>query len=174
MLKSIKSLAILVSLAVTTIAVPSLAETSYTAKPNKGAGQLIGGLIGYKLADEMSKDKSKGQQNFAKILGALVGASIGGKAASGVDKKDAMILESDNPIMDNTGIAALRTGQVQYWQNPRTGSHGVIEPTVAYYKVVNGYQLPCRQLYTQSVRNNIPHKGQMEACMYNDGVWRKQ
>ena len=149
-------------------------ETSYQARPNVGLAQIIGGLVGGKIANEITKDKKQGHQNIATILGALVGASVAGKAALPADQRDARFLEHDNEIMERTGMYALHSGQRQYWSNPVTGSEGVMVPSDMYYASFTGQQEVCRTLNTQSMRNNIPHHGQIVACKVNNTWVRRQ
>ena len=138
--------------------------TGYNSNQKQAAGTVAGALAGAAVGKQFGSGDGK---KWATGIGALLGASLGSSIGASADRADQMWLASDDRYVEDAGLVAMQTGQVQRWQNPNTGSWGVITPYNTHYM---GTQM-CREFEMTSVRGTLPHEAKGTACQTSNGTW---
>ena len=162
--KSVVALTLAVSLSACASSQNSYQTTGYNSNQKQAAGTVAGALAGAAVGNQFGKGSGK---KWATGIGAILGASLGSGIGASADRADQMWLDSDNQYVEDTGLRAMQTGQVQRWENPQTGSWGVVTP----YNARNVGNSICRDFEMKSVRNSLPHEAEGTACKDVNGTW---
>lgn len=133
---------------------PGIRKEEFGLLSGAAAGAIVGSNIG------------GGKGNIAAIaLGTLLGSALGADIGRSLDRAD---LEYYNR-KSQMALETVPSGQALPWQNPETGTSGVVKP-LNYYQNDSGQY--CRE-YTQSISvGGKSQEGYGRACRQPDGTWK--
>lgn len=162
--KTVTALALALSVSACASSNDGVRTTGYNSNQKQAAGAVAGAIAGGVVGNQFGKGDGK---KWATGIGAVLGASLGSSIGASADRADQMWLASDDRYVEDAGYTALETGQVQRWQNPQTGSWGVITP----HSTRQVGTSMCRDFEMKSVRGTLPHEASGTACQNANGTW---
>ena len=130
------------------------------AKEEVGAvvGAGLGGLAGSFIGDG-------GGQLVAVAVGTMVGAVMGAEVGKSLDRADRLALAE----AQHEALEYGKSGSETAWNNPDSGTRGVIVPKPAYEDGSGSY---CREYWQTITVAGEKQQGYGTACRQADGSWR--
>lgn len=130
------------------------------AKEEVGAivGAGLGGLAGSFIGDG-------GGQLVAVAVGTMVGAVMGAEVGKSLDRADRLALAE----AQHTALEYGKSGSETAWNNPDSGTCGVIVPKPAYE---DGWGRQCREYWQTITVAGEKQQGYGTACRQADGSWK--